>query len=282
MGDQHNEAIRSFILSMPGKGSRTSSQLTVRLPAGLYVPRLLQDTGLAGFEPSTLACWLTILKLPGPGAAVDVGANVGIYSWLAAAFSERHVVAFEPVPELANALNDVAVENDLQITIEQTALSNQDGRAVLYLSDATDSSNSLVPGFRPSSASLDVTTLRLDTYCSETGVSPHVLKIDTETNEPDVLAGSIQTISTLRPWMIVEVLAGRTEERLTDLLAPFDYYWYPIDENLPLAAASEIVGDPTHSNTNWLFAPTKPQRRFWKRMAKMLKDLQSCTATSSK
>lgn len=277
MNERDHQATRSYALSLPDRGSPERGTLTIQLPANLYVPKLLEQSGLAGFEPSTLACWLTILSMPEPGAALDVGANVGIYAWLAAVFSKRHVVAFEPVPELATAMTDVAIGNDLQITVEQSALSDQDGRAVLYLSDATDSSNSLVPGFRPSSSTLDVPTTRLDTYLANTRLSPHGLKIDTETNEPDVLAGAVETISTLRPWMIVEVLAGRTEERLTDLLAPFDYFWFPITDEMPLVASSEIVGDPTHEHTNWLFAPSKPRRGFWRQMARWQRALRSCT-----
>lgn len=277
MADRNGETARSYLLSLPNLGSPKRQHLAIELPARLYVPRLLQQSGFAGYERSTLACWLTTLSMPAHGAAMDVGANVGPYAWLAAVFSPRRVVAFEPAPDLADAIRAVATSNELEILVEEIALSDRDGQADLYLSDATDSSNSLVPGFRPSSSSIEVPTVRLDSYVADSGVVPHVLKIDTETNEPDILSGARDTISSLRPWMIVEVLAGRTEQQLMSELAPFDYLWFRIDDSLPFIASSEIVGDPTYEYTNWLFAPKRPNTTFWTEMARWNEVLETCT-----
>ena len=277
MEDGIDEAARSYLLSLPGIGSPKRLHLSIELPARLYVPKLLQRSGLAGYERSTLACWLTTLSMPAHGAVMDVGANVGPYAWLAAVFSNRRVIAFEPVPELAHAIRVVATKNDLDITVEEIALSDRDGRAEFYLSDATDSSNSLVPGFRPSSSSIEVPTVRLDSYVADTGVVPHVLKIDTETNEPDILSGARDTIASLRPWMIVEVLAGRTEQQLMRELAPFAYSWFRIDDDMPLIPSSQIVGDPTYEHTNWLLAPKRPDSTFWMEMARWSDVLGACT-----
>jgi FkbM family methyltransferase len=273
------EPARSYSLSVPHLGSPQRQQLAIELPARLYVPRLLQQSGFAGYERPTLACWLTTLSIPAHGAAMDVGANVGPYAWLAAMFSHRRVIAFEPAPNLASAVRAVAARNELEIIVEEIALSDRDGQAEFYLSDATDSSHSLVQGFRPSSSSIEVSTLRLDSYVAKSGVAPHVLKIDTETSEPDVLSGAQDTIAAVRPWMIVEVLAGRTEERLMDVLAEFDYFWYRIDDSLPLVSSSEIAGDPTYENTNWLLAPRRPSTTFWMEMARWNELLRSCTPT---
>src|SRR5262249_53231874 len=66
-----------------------------------------------------------------------------------------------------------------------------------------------------------------------------------------------------RPWILCEVLARRVERRLHDILAPFGYRWYHITEALPLREAARIVGDPAHADLMWLFAPEKPDDRFW-------------------
>ena len=221
MEDGIDEAARSYLLSLPAIGSPKRLHLSIELPARLYVPKLLQRSGLAGYERSTLACWLTTLSMPAHGAVMDVGANVGPYAWLAAVFSNRRVIAFEPVPELAHAIRVVATKNELEISVEVIALCDRDGHAEFFLSGATDSSNSLVPGFGPSSSSIEVPTVRLDSYVTGSGVEPHVLKIDTATNEPDILSGARKTIASRRPWMIVEVLAGRTEQQLDERARSF-------------------------------------------------------------
>lgn len=277
MADTDTKPIRSFVLRLPDRGSPKHRQLSIALPQNLYVPRLLQQKGLAHYEQSTLACWLTILSMPAYGAAMDVGANVGPFGWLASVYTNRRVIAFEPVPELADAMREIARRNGIDITVEQTALSHLNGTATLYLSDATDSSNSLMAGFRSSSSTLQVPTIRLDDYIAKSAIRPHAIKIDTETSEPDVLAGALNTLGVMRPWMIVEVLAGRTESRLMDLLTPFDYFWYPIDDSIPLRSASRIVGDPTYMHTNWLFTPTRPASAFWMEMARWKEQLAKCT-----
>ena len=71
---------------------------------------------------------------------------------------------------------------------------------------------------------------------ANTGFEPHVLKIDTETNEPHILTGAQETIAILRPG-IVEVLADRTREGLMNVLAPFEHLWYRIDDTLPPTAS---------------------------------------------
>jgi hypothetical protein len=55
-----------------------------------------------------------------------------------------------------------------------------------------------------------------------------------------------------------------------------DYFWYPINDDLPLQQATEIVGDPNYEHMNWLFAPRPPGEDFWKRMADWRTALGEC------
>lgn len=269
-------SIRSFSLRLPASND-VRKTLTIEAPAELYVPRKLQESGFGGYERSSLACWLAVLDLDREGAAFDVGANAGPYAWLAAALTDRTVVAFEPVPILADTCEAIARRNDLDIRVERVALSDHSGSAPLYLSDRTDSSNSLVAGFRGSSQSIQVRLLTLDEFVEQAGTPPHVIKIDTETNEPEVLAGSASVVSKYRPWLIVEVLAGRTEDRLMQVMSPFEYFWYPIGDSVPFDLSTEIKGDPTYYNTNWLLAPDVPDERFWRSISRWMDRLQKCS-----
>ena len=267
---------RSFHLPLPDRNGQRRS-LRIDLPSQLYLPRLLERNGLAGYETSALACWLAILGLEVPGAAFDIGANVGPYAWLAAALFDRPVVAFEPVPELASAARSVAELNGLRIEIETLAIGERDGRARLHLSNKTDSSHSLREGFRPSSRSIEVDLRRIDTYVeANPDLVPHAMKIDTETTEPEVLRGGRRTLEAHRPWLIVEVLAKRSEGELTRVLGELDYHWYRIDEEPPFERRYEIVGDPRHQQLNWLFAPSEPTTEFWADLESWQEALRSC------
>ena len=102
------------------------------------------------------------------------------------------------------------------------------------------------------------------------------MKIDTETTEPEVLRGGRRTLEAHRPWLIVEVLAKRSEGELTRVLGELDYHWYRIDEEPPFERRYEIVGDPRHQQLNWLFAPSEPTTEFWADLESWQEALRSC------
>ncbi len=252
-------------LAMP-RGAQPQT-LTIRTPARTYITRLLAESGLAGYEPNTLACFLAAIEERNSAPVFDVGANIGVFSWLAAALTPAPVVAFEPTPDLAAQMRTICAENGLTITVEEIALGAAAGTADLHLSDKTDSSNSLRAGFRPSHRSVSVPVETIDGYVARTGVSPAVLKVDTESTEPDVLRGAAGLFATDRPWVICEVLAGRTELDLASILAPLRYAWYRIDAPGRLERRATIEGDPSYAHMNWLFAPAEPSEAFWERSA---------------
>jgi FkbM family methyltransferase len=242
----------------------------------MYVPRLLQQKGFAGYEPESLACFLTAIEVTKRGAVLDVGANVGVYGVLASALTGRQVVAFEPAPDLAVTARAIADENGLSITLEEVALGAAPGRATLYLSDTTDSSNSLAQGFRPSTRQVDVRVETLDEVVQRMGLTASVIKIDTEMTEPDVLRGAEGTIRRHRPWILCEILAGRTEAQLTEIIEPWGYTWYHVTDDPPWAPAQELAGDPTYKNFMWLFAPTPLDGRFWSGLRGWRGSLAAC------
>jgi FkbM family methyltransferase len=249
--------------------------LRIVAPAGLFIPRKLEQGGLGSYEPETLACFLASLD-GSEGTVYDIGANVGVFGWLAAALTDWKVVAFEPMPDLADVARAVASGNNLLIEVEEMALGAQTGTATLHLSNVTDASHSLAPGFRQSDAAIDVPVERLDDYCARTGHVPAVLKIDTETTEPDVLRGGMQLLRDTRPLVVCEVLPGYRERELPPLLEPLGYTWYPIVDALPLKPSRDIRGDAGLQHRNWLFAPAPPDDDFWERMAHWREGLRNC------
>jgi FkbM family methyltransferase len=249
-------------VSIPVPGSPQQA-ITMTAPFDLMVPRNLATDGLARYETSAVPCFLAALDTAGAGAVFDIGANVGLYAALAAAVTDREVVAFEPFPTLSEVAGRLSADNDLDIRIESIALGREAGTATLYLSDSSDSSNSLAAGFRESSRQIEVPVETLDGYVQRTGAVPAVIKIDTESTEPDVLFGSAETLRDHRPWVLCEVLAGRVEERLTEVLAPHGYHWYHITDEVPYRHATVIEGDRTYRHLMWLFAPEPPDESFW-------------------
>jgi FkbM family methyltransferase len=267
-------------IALPSSGAAADRPrlITLRAPATLIVPRNLAGHGLVGYEPSSLACFLAATDVAGPGAVFDIGANIGIYAALASAMTDRTVCAFEPWPVLVEVARQFSDDNKLGFTTEAIALGAENGNAAFYLSDSSDSSNSLNAGFRTSSHQIQVPVETLDSYVDRTGTAPAVLKVDTETTEPDVLAGATGTIAKHRPWILCEVLADRVESDLERVLAPLGYRWYHVTEEMPFREAVRIVGDGSCKDMMWLFAPDKPTGAFWSALRERWEALSACTA----
>lgn len=258
-------AVRRFSLTLPvpPQGGAFRTSLGIEAPGRMYVPRRLEESGVARYEPEAMAVFLAAIERHAGRPVFDVGANVGVFAVVAAATTGAAVVGFEPTPDLAATFRSIVAANGLDCIVEELALGASSGRATLHLSDITDSSNSLRSGFRPGTRVVDVEVERLDDYIARTGRSPGVLKIDTESTEPDVLRGAVELLRTARPWMVCEVLAGRTEPELMDILRPLGYRWYPLTDAMPAVEADEIRGDPTYQHMDWLFVPEPPDDAFW-------------------
>lgn len=241
-------------------------ELLVEAHWSMYVARVLSEQGISHYEPSTVPHVLAALELAPAGAMYDVGANVGPYGLLARAFSDRQVVGFEPTPDLADVAQRIGELNGLDYPVERIALGDHEGTVELYLSDSTDSSNSLNPAFRPYSNILDVPLVRLDDYVETSGLVPGLVKVDTETTEPAVLRGATETVAKHRPWVFCEVLSGQTERELNEVVEPWGYTWYHLTAGDELAPSAEIVGDPTFTHFMYLLVPEPLGADYWSRV----------------
>ena len=228
-------------------------------PHHLLIPKHLEAHGISGYEPDTMACAAAILSTR-PGDFYDIGANVGVFSIFVAGAMNRRAISFEPTPEIADVLKRAAAENALPITCQQKALSSESGTTTFYLSDRSDMSNSLNRAFRHSTRGIQVEVDTLDISLSG---APALLKIDTESTEPDVLEGAKETIARYRPAMIIEVLKGRTEDRLNTFFDTRGYHAYHITSKAQWKRCNEVTGDASHENNNWLFAPESLGEDFW-------------------
>ncbi|TAL10166.1 MAG: FkbM family methyltransferase [Chloroflexota bacterium] len=224
-------------------------------PYRSFVPRLLDERGVARYEPETMAAFLAAISLLEATDAFDVGANVGIFSIVGAALTTTRLVGFEPTPDVAATFRSVVEANGIACEVEAIALGATTGSATLYLSNKSESSNSLKAGFRTASGTVDVPVERLDDVVTRLGRRPTVLKIDTETTEPDVLVGAPDLLTRTRPWIVCEVLVDRTEVALKNVLEPYRYHFHHLGPTEPIVETDRIVGDRTYDHRDWLFTP---------------------------
>lgn len=135
---------------------------------------------------------------------VDVGANVGYFSLLAATLGSR-VVAYEPTPAVNQRLREnVALNVFENVTVVNAAVMDQRGTVTLYESPDDPEANNL---FGDGDRSVKVPAVTLDEDLAARSIQKvDLLKIDAEGAEPLVLAGAIGLLSSAAaPTIIIEV-----------------------------------------------------------------------------
>jgi FkbM family methyltransferase len=122
---------------------------------------------------------------------VDVGANIGYYTLLAARLVGNHgrVFAFEPCPDNFQLLErNVQANGHTNVTLVRKAVSDRSGSATLRLDGSSSGGHSL-SGFRRGGRSVTVETVSLDEYFAGDAAGVDVIKTDTEGADPVVFRG---------------------------------------------------------------------------------------------
>jgi FkbM family methyltransferase len=277
------------VLSALGPYPRSLNMLGRRQTA---VQRQLRRAGLAGYEPMTQATLLSIMRhAPRQAAFFDVGAHIGLYSAMISAIyagNDVRTYAFEPTPDTARICRAVRKYNDLNYAVVETALSSEPGVAALYLSNKTESSNSLNPEFRAHTQEVAVPMTTLDAFAMETGVDPYLMKIDVETQEPQVIRGALELIARARPWIVCEILPEVQSEDLTDLLArvtDLGYVFRQLTPELPWTlcrSAEDLQRLSRLPGRDWLLAPEEPTGEFFATVRGWLAAIAECDETTNR
>jgi FkbM family methyltransferase len=193
----------------------------------------------------------------------DVGAHIGYYTILAAlANPAARVYGFEPHPLVFGRLQqNVALNRVANVSCVRAALADTSGRRDLFHvpfdSPYVPSSSSLSQEFMASvvehltTTAVEVTTG--DEFAVDHGISGlDLVKIDTETTEPEVLLGMRNLLERDRPAIICEVLADAPAAQIEQLLRPLGYEFVLLTESGPETRLS--VG-PIQGKANYLFRP---------------------------
>jgi FkbM family methyltransferase len=198
--------------------------------------------------------------------AIDVGANDGSYVHYLRRHARR-VIAFEPMPSLADALR---VKFRHGVDIRSIALSDHAGTVELHMpvvdgvtvtgcSTVSPTASATYPDHR----AIEVPMATLDSvYKGDVGF----IKIDVEGHEQAVLDGAIQTIRRCRPRLLVEIderLAPGGLLRAKAYFRDLDYRGYFVQaghiEPMSLFSAS-VMQNP--ANLPDLTAPLQQRQRF--------------------
>lgn len=191
------------------------------------------------------------LDLVHPGACcVDVGANLGYFTVLAAAQAGPggRVHAFEPDPANFALLSANVALNGLgdRCSLSSLALSDRAGEGVLYRSGDNLGDHQVYPG-DGERATVPIRLARGEAVLGSSVDAIDFLKIDTQGSEAAVLAGLLPLLvrQSRPPVILVELtpfslaLAGSSGRALVEALATLDLPFWIVDHVAGRLAASD-------------------------------------------
>lgn len=170
-------------------------------------------------------------KLLEPGATfVDVGANLGVYSMIAAHFvgPQGRVVAFEPTPEARELLEIAKQRNGFAgLVVRPEALSDHLGEADLFFDSQTELA-SLSKSTSGTSKSIRVALTTLDAVHAEMDLSAtSMVKLDAEGAEESILRGAKDFLRASDPVLLHEIKVGTNVDlRVANLLSDMGFAPY--------------------------------------------------------
>jgi FkbM family methyltransferase len=187
---------------------------------------------------------------------IDVGANIGLFTVLAAKTAAHgRVLAVEPSPDAAVLLSSNIRRNELEnVIVFHGAASACSGSETLNTIPGFTEYSSLGEITHPAVANRDfqpisVAARTVDDLVEENQLQPKLVKIDVEGAEHDVLRGLSTTLERFRPLLICELDDGLLPNRGTsaaavcEYLAEKGYEFFDVETAQRLAEGARFVGE---------------------------------------
>ncbi|BBM87354.1 FkbM family methyltransferase [Candidatus Uabimicrobium amorphum] len=217
--------------------------------------------GMAGFEPHTMEVFKKLLRHS--NVFLDIGANTGIYSLIAA---KKGVVvhAFEAVPDIfhKSLLPNLALNEMDEVHTHCCAISDEpSGFIELYIphSTAIPTSASTVAGFKENCKCVQVPQTTIDHFVANQSLDTvDLLKIDVEGAELKVLNGCKDTLLNHKPFVICEVLPGK-EQGIQSFFSTAQYAFFHITTQ---GLVEKDVVEASSEHLNYLFVSHKRLDEF--------------------
>jgi FkbM family methyltransferase len=213
---------------------RTKYGFKMKVDPSDWLGRHVYVTG--DYEPATSNL---IWRLLAQGDTfVDVGANIGFFTLLAAkrVGPAGRVVSFEPIPYVREHLaKNIEINRFRNCTVFSEALSDRSGECDFFQGPRDHVGISSLGEIGNTANVLRVETKRLDELLDIQRVS--LLKVDVEGAESLVLEGARATLERHKPALIVEITPEylkrleRSTEDIERLLSSLGYECYAIENN---------------------------------------------------
>lgn len=212
-----------------------------------------------------------VLLPPEEGVCIEVGSNIGMHAVpLSKLCVGGEVVCYEPQRPIFHVLcANLALNNCLNVTTRRAAVGKRNGLIEIECSDYEQTWNygsfSVSKGFSNESEfagqvrteMVDIVSLDRDPALDRL-TALHLLKVDAEGHELDVISGAKKLIAKHMPSIFVEPSTTQNVNKLRDMLGALGYqgYWFVgrrfgSDDNAPPHL------DNSHHDVNLVFRHTE-------------------------
>jgi FkbM family methyltransferase len=203
------------------------------------------------------------------GATIlDVGANIGLYSVVAAQRigPSGKVYAFEPVPENIALLRRNLELNGVaeRVAVQEVAVGEADGELEIFLSDRQIGTHSAAKAAVGGGASVKVPMRSIDAFVATRAISRiDVVKIDVEGYDGQVLQGALHTLRRRKPVLFIEYspalleACGQNPDEFVALMGGIYKYCILVDafkDRVTVITLPELSKMKFASHVNLIFA----------------------------
>lgn len=161
---------------------------------------------------------------------IDIGANVGVYSLLAAGVQKSKTIAIEPIPQTFQYLTANIQLNQLEDLVNSYNIGLSDKKGELYFTKDKDTINHVTD--IESENTVNVKVDILDNLLSSTVLLSTLIKLDVEGFEYHVLSGGINTLNNENVMALIVELNGSgdkyglSDEMVDKQLIAYDFGKY--------------------------------------------------------
>ncbi len=233
--------LRRLVLTDAPKWRKVRSGIS----EGLWMRLQLPQQGRLWRGEHEVTVQRAILAAITPGAVFyDIGAHVGSIALGVTQLVGKsgRVVAFEADPQNVRNLESNAARNDLTSSLQviSCAVWSYSAPGICFRCGGTNSTHGGVEtdGQRPVLSGremIDVPAIALDDFVANGGPAPHLVKIDVEGGEYEVLRGGTELFAKHRPILVVEVHHEQAASQIYPWLTRFRYAnrWIVPTERFP-------------------------------------------------
>ena len=234
-----------------------------------YVTKNMFYNGLDAYEYN----WLFLDLAKNARCFLDVGANIGLYSVMAAKINpSMKIHAFEPGKGAVHFLRENIVLNELSnVHVHEVAVSDRDAQLEFHevthpkfpwlLHNLNGSSSLQDTHGILKTENYNVEVCRLSTFLKNNNVSDFdLIKLDTEHNEHLILKDNNHVFKENRPLIMIEIypeIANECQETLRDWP---DYYYFQVKHPKLIEISLENLG-LNQEFANYLLVPN--EKKSW-------------------